>query len=83
MESTLVKTVDSRGWHVYGKTSWKNPKKGQKVFTERDTDMAALMADPFAVAWKLKVAGRLTVEIFGHRPCKISRAISFFLIKVE
>ena len=41
--------------------------------------MAALMADPFAVAWKLKVAGRLTAEIVGHVPREISRATSFFL----
>ena len=64
---------------MYGKTSRKNPKKGQKVFAERDTNMAALMADSFAVAWKLKVAGRVTAEIIGHVTCKMSRATSFFL----
>ena len=79
MESTLVETVASRGSHVCGKKSSKNPKKGQKVFAERDTDMAALMADPFAVAWKLKVAGRLAADIVGHVPCEMSRATSFFL----
>lgn len=79
MESSLVKNVAIRGWHVYGKTSWKSPKKGQKVFAEKETDMAALVADPFAVAWKLKVAGKLTAEIVGHVPSKISRATSFFL----
>ena len=78
MESNLVQNVARRGWHLYGKTSWKSPKKSQKVFAEKETDMAALMADPFAVALKLKVAGRLTAEIFGHIPREISRATSFF-----
>ena len=49
------------------------------MFAEKETDMAALMADPFAVAWKLKVAGKLMAEVVGHVPREISRVTSFFL----
>eukprot|EP00794_Sanderia_malayensis_P001041 gene1041-368_t len=79
MESVYTQSIASRGWHVYGKTSWKNPKTGQKVFAEKEKDRTALLQDPYAVAWKLKLCDKLTASVVGHVPREISRAISFFL----
>ena len=79
MESIYTQTIASRGWHVYGKTSWKNPKKGQTVFAEKEQEKIALLSDPYAVAWKLKHSEKLTASVVGHVPREISRAVSFFL----
>ena len=32
MESIFVTKTASRGWHFYGKFSWKNVKVGQSLF---------------------------------------------------
>ena len=37
MESVLTKVIASRGWHVYGKSVWVNPKAGQVAFAETRT----------------------------------------------
>ena len=29
--------IASRGWHFYGKTTWKTPKKGQKMLKTKKT----------------------------------------------
>ena len=79
MESIYTQTIASRGWHVYGKTSWKNPKKGQTVFAEKEQEKIALLSDPYAVAWKLKHSEKLTASVVGHVPRESSRAVSFFL----
>ena len=47
MEVTLKRLVASRGWHVYGKTAWKEPIRGESVFAEKEKDSAALLIDSF------------------------------------
>ena len=54
MESVVKTKIASRGWHFYGKTSLKSPKKEK----EKEDDKIALMHDPYAIAWKLKSPGK-------------------------
>ena len=37
------------------------------------------MHDPYAVAWKFKLKGKLVADTFDHMPIEISRAAWFFL----
>ena len=50
MEVSLKKRIASRGWHVYCKTVWKDPRKGEPLFAEKETDQNALISDGFLVA---------------------------------
>ena len=68
MEVSLKRRLASRGWHVYGKTVWMNPKKGEAVFAEIDSNEEAIRADSHAVAWKRKLISKLTPDIIGHVP---------------
>ena len=79
MESIFKTKIASRGWHFYGKTTWKSPKKGQRLYAEKENDKIALMHDPYAVAWKFKSHGKLIAETVGHVPKELSRAAWFFL----
>ena len=38
--------IASRGWHVYGKSVWKNPKKTDNLTVEKETDKDALEIVP-------------------------------------
>ena len=51
MEATYEHYISSRGWHVYGKTIWRVPKKGERLYGEKEKDKRALVIDPYAVAW--------------------------------
>ena len=79
IESIFVTKIASRGWHFFGKSSWKNVKIGQSLFCEQETNKIVLMHDPYAVAWKLKSKGKLGADIVGHMPKEISWAAWFFL----
>ena len=79
MEVTLKRRIASRGWHVYGKTVWKEPKSGESVFAEKETNEEALLADKFSVAWKRKLKTKLTADVVGHVPREISRAVWHFI----
>ena len=81
MESVFKTKFASRGWHFYGKTQWKSPKKGQRLYAEKENDKIALMHDPYAVAWKMISQGKLIPETVGHVPKELSRATSFFLMR--
>ena len=72
MESVLKTKIASRGWHFYGKTSWKSPKKGQSLYGEKENDKIALTHDPYTVVWKRKSKGKLIDETFGHFPKELS-----------
>ena len=74
MESVLKTKIACRGWHFYGKTSWKSPKKGQSLYGEKENDKIVLMHDPYAVAWKMKSKGKLIDETVEHFPEELSRA---------
>ena len=79
MESIIVHKIASRGWHVYGKTTWKKPFKGQKVFAMKAENKEALESDPCAVAWKIRFHDKVMPQTVGHVPREISRPIYYFL----
>jgi len=79
METTFKCDLASRGWHVYGRKIWTNPKEGEILCAEKEKNKTALMHDPYSVAWKLKSKEKLIADIVGHVPREISRAVSFFL----
>ena len=70
--------IAARGWHVYGKTVWRNPQKGEQLVAENEKNRTALDIDPYAVAWMLKRKYKLTADIVGHVPREISRFVWFF-----
>ena len=60
---------------------WKSPKKGQRLYVEKENDKITLMHDPYAVAWKMISQGKLIPETVGHVPKELSRATWFFLMQ--
>lgn len=50
MEIVFQHPIASRGWHVYGKIVWPNPKKGQRLYGQTEQDADALLVDQYAVA---------------------------------
>ena len=79
MKSIFVTKIASRGWHFYGKSSWKSVEIGQSLFYEQETKKIVFMHDPYAAAWKLKSKGKLVADIVGHMLTEISSAAWFFL----
>ena len=79
MEIVFKYLIASRGWHVYGKTVWPNPKKGQRLYGQRERDAGALLVDQYAVAWMVKSKEKLVADVVGHVPQEISRFVYFFL----
>ena len=78
MESVFNTKFASRGWHFYGKTQWKGPKKGQRLCAEKENDKIALTHDPYVVAWKMISQGKLIPETVGHVPKELSRSYLVF-----
>ena len=78
MEVSVEMEIAARGWHVYGKTVWQSPRKGEKLTAEKETNRDALDIDPYAVAWMLIRKSKLTPDIVGHVPREISRFIWYF-----
>ena len=79
MESILSSKTTSHGWHYYGKNMWKQAKKDEIVFTEKESSKTALEHDPYSIAWKKKNKSKITADVVGHVPKEISRTV-FFLI---
>ena len=79
MEVSLKRRIASHGWHVFGKTVCKYAKKGKPLFAKKEPDQNTLIFDRFSVAWKWKLKTKLKVDITGHIPKEISRAVSFFI----
>ena len=75
MESILSCKVESRGWHYYGKNTWKRPKKDEIVFAEKESSKTTLEYDPYSIAWKKKNKSKITVHVLKE----ISRAVFFFI----
>ena len=67
--------IASCGYHVYGKSIWSNPKKGECYIGEQETDPVALLEDPYAIAWKLQKKDKLGRVVVGHIPREISRFV--------
>ena len=83
MEVSVEMEITARGWHVYGKTVWQSPQKGEKLTAAKEKNKEALDIDPYAVAWMLKRRNKLIPDIVGHVPREISRFIWFFFTHGE
>ena len=79
IESVYTTLIASRGWHVYQKTTWKSPKKGEALECKRETDPVALRFDPYSIAFTRRSIEFLTPLTVGHMPLEISRFVWFFL----
>ena len=79
MESSFTTLIGSRGWHVYQKSTWKNPKKDEALSFEKETDPAALSFGPFSIAFTRRSIEYLIPLTVGHIPVEISRLVYFFL----
>ena len=78
MESILSCKIESRGWHYYGKNTWKRPKNDEIVFAEKESGKTALEHDPYSITWKKKNKSKITADVVGHVPKEISRVLFFF-----
>ena len=79
MESILSCKIASCGWHYYGENTWKQPKKDEIVFAEKESSKTALEHDLYSIAWKKKSKSKITADVVGHVPKEISRAVFFFI----
>ena len=79
MEIFFKHLIVSRGWHVYGKTVWTIPKKGQRLYGQKERDADALLVDQYAVAWMMNSKENLLPDVVGHVPQEISRFVYFLL----
>ena len=79
MEIFFKHLIVSRGWHVYGTTVWTIPKKGQRLYGQKERDADALLVDQYAVAWMMKSKENLLPDVAGHVPQEISR-FGYFLL---
>lgn len=79
MNVSFTQLVASRGWHYYGKHIWRNPKQGEVLEVQFETDKAALQVDPHSIAWTIKNRAKLIPEVVGHIPMEISRFVYYFL----
>ena len=66
MEVSVEMEIAARGWHVYGKTVWQSPQKGEKLTAEKEKSKEALDIDPYAVAWMLKRRNKVTYLVKSH-----------------
>ena len=71
MEVSVKMEIAARGWHVYGKTVWQSPSKGEKLTAEKEKNKEALDIDPYAMAWMLKRRNKLVPDIVGHVLCDL------------
>ena len=76
---TYIEEKNCVTWHVYGKTMWKEPKRGEFVFAVKYLNEEALLYDTFSVAWKRKLTTKVNADVVGHLPREISRAVWFFI----
>ena len=79
MEIFFKHLIVSRGWHVYGKTVWTIPKKGQRLYGQKEREADALLVDQYAVAWMMNSKENLLPDVVGHVPQEISRFVYFLL----
>ena len=79
IECTLEVKIASHGYHWYGKSIWSNPKNGECLTGEQETDLVALLEDPYAIAWKLQKKDKLVPLAVGHIPQEILRFVWCFI----
>ena len=82
METSYTTLIACRGWHVYGKNVWQNPKRNEVLRVRKEDDQVALVIDPHLVAFTRKSIVRVVPDIVGHIPLEISCYVWFFMDKV-
>ena len=71
MEMSFERKIASRGWHVYGKTLWQNPRRDENLEAKKEDNEEATKIDSYAIAWTVKRKDKLIPVVVGH----ISREI--------
>ena len=71
--------IASRGWLVYGKTTWKKPFTGQKVLAMKEENNEALNSNLCAVASNIRFHNKVMPKKVGHVPRETSRPIHYCL----
>ena len=79
MDSSFTTLIGSRGWYVYQKLTWENPKKDEALSFKKETDLMTLRFDPFSIAFTRTSIEYLTPLMVGHIPLEISKFFYFFL----
>ena len=79
METSYTTLIACRGWHVYGKSVWQNPRRDEILRVKKEENRTALLIDPHSVAFTRKSKQRLVPDIVGHVPLEISRYVWFFM----
>ena len=79
METSFQTLIACRGWHVYGKSLWPNPRQGEPLNVKKEESQEALIHDPHSIAVTRKTRARLVPDIVGHFPLEISRYVWFFI----
>ena len=79
MKSSFTTLVGLRDWHVYQKSTWKNPRKDEALSFKKEIDPVALKFDTFSIAFTRKSIEYLAPLTVGHLPLEISRFVYFFL----
>ena len=68
---SFERKIASRGWHVYGKTLWQNPRRDENLEAKKEDNEEATKIDSYAIAWTVKRKDKLIPVVVGH----ISREI--------
>ena len=79
MKSSFTTLVGLRGWHIYQKSTWKNPRKDEALSFKKEIDPVALKFDTFSIAFTRKSIEYLAPLTVEHLPLEISRFVYFFL----
>ena len=82
MESSFATLIGSHGWHVYQKSTWKNPKKDEALSFKNKADLVALRFDPFSLVFTKKSFEYFAPLRVGHIPLEIAR-FNYFLFGVR
>ena len=83
MDSSFTTLIGSRGWYVYQKLTWENPKKDEALSFKKETDLMTLRFDPFSIAFTRTSIEYLTPLMVGHIPLEISNFFTSFWREVE
>ena len=55
------------------------PKKGQRLYGQKERDADTVLVDQYAFTWMMKSKEKLVPDVVGHVPQEISRFVYFFL----
>ena len=54
MEMIFKRNIASRRWYVYGKTVWRNTRRGKKLGTRKKDIKEATKICTYAITWTVK-----------------------------